>query len=47
MIIITVSFINRLVNWYNNRLPPLIRHFILIPNDVDDVRLEVFTAVTK
>jgi hypothetical protein len=25
-------FITRLVNWYNNRLLPLIRQFFLIPN---------------
>jgi hypothetical protein len=29
MIIITVSFITHLVNWYNNRLFPLIREFFL------------------
>jgi hypothetical protein len=31
-IITAVSFITLLVNWYNNRLLPLIRQFFLIPN---------------
>jgi hypothetical protein len=30
--IITVSFIALFVNWYNNRLLPLIRHLFLIQN---------------
>jgi hypothetical protein len=32
MIIISVTFITHLVNWYSNRLLPLIRQFFLIPN---------------
>jgi hypothetical protein len=31
-IIIAVSFVTLFVNWYNNRLLPLIRKFLLIPN---------------
>jgi hypothetical protein len=33
-IITTVSFITLLVNWYNNRLLPLIRQFFLIPTRI-------------
>jgi hypothetical protein len=34
--IITVSFIALFVNWYNNRLLPLIRQFFLIPNRINE-----------
>jgi hypothetical protein len=29
------SFVTLLVNWYNNRLLPLIRKFFLIPNRIN------------
>jgi hypothetical protein len=35
MIIITVSFVTLSVNWYNNRLLPLIRQLFLIPNRIN------------
>jgi hypothetical protein len=35
------GFIALLVNWYNNRLLPLIRQFFLIPN-----RINKFTELT-
>jgi hypothetical protein len=36
MIIITVTFVTLFVNWYNNRLLPLIRQFFLIPNRINE-----------
>jgi hypothetical protein len=38
MTIITVSFIALFVNWYDNRLLPLIRQFFLIANGVNEFR---------
>jgi hypothetical protein len=35
--ITTVSFIALLVNWYNNRLLPLIRQFFFIPNRIINI----------
>jgi hypothetical protein len=36
MIIATVSFITLFVNWYNNRLFPLIRQFFFIPYRINE-----------
>jgi hypothetical protein len=36
MIIIAVSFIPLFVNWYNNRLLPLIRQLFLILNNINE-----------
>jgi hypothetical protein len=32
----TASFITLFVNWYNYRLTPLIRQFLLIPNKMNE-----------
>jgi hypothetical protein len=34
--IITASFVTLFVNWYNNRLLPLIRQLSLIPNRINE-----------
>jgi hypothetical protein len=39
------SFIALLLNWYNNRLLPLIMQFFLIPNRIIDFMIILNTAI--